>query len=89
LGHFGGGAIDITAHSLPHAVRVTIAGSFAARIQDKVPVWSDEMEIDLGLSFSRAKIVELGGELSIEQQNGGMACIIKIPFSIPENPSTT
>jgi hypothetical protein len=42
----------------------------------------------LSLSFSRDKIVELGGNLSIDKQNGGIACVVEIPFSIPETPST-
>ncbi len=71
--------IEIRSNLLPHGVQVTLLG----KCDELGP---DAAELDLSLSFSRDKIVELGGDLSIDRQNGGIACVVEIPFSIPETP---
>lgn len=73
------GEIEIRSNFLPLGVKVTLFGQCNE-------IGPDTTELDLSLSFSRDKIVELGGNLSIDKQNGGIACVVEIPFSIPETP---
>jgi len=75
------GEIEIRSNFLPQKVKVT----FFAKCDE---IGLDTTELDLSLSFGRDKIVELGGNLSIDKQNGGIACVVEIPFSIPETPPT-
>jgi len=75
------GEIEIRSDFLPQGVEVTLLGQCDE-------IGPDTTELDLSLSFSRDKIVELGGNLSIDRQNGGIACVVEIPFSIPETPPT-
>jgi len=81
LGSMGRGEIEIRANVLPECVEVMLFGK-----SDEFQL--DVAELDLSLSFSRDKIVELGGDISIDKQNGGIACVVEIPFSIPETPPT-
>ena len=81
LGPTSKGEIEIRSNFLPQSVEVTLFG----RCDEIRP---DAAKLDLSLSFSRDKIGALGGDLSIDKQNGGIACVVKIPFSIPETPAT-
>ena len=80
LGSTDKGEIEIQSNLLPPGVAVTLLGQGNE-------FGLDATELDLSLSFSRDKIVELGGHFSIDKQNGGLVCIVEIPFSIPETPS--
>lgn len=79
MGSVGRGDIEIKSNILSEGVAVTLFGK-----NDEVQL--EAAELDLSLSFSHDKIVKLGGDMSIDKQNGGIVCIVKIPFSIPETP---
>jgi len=81
LGPPGKGEIEIQSNLLSQGIGVRLVGQ-----GDKPDL--DVTELDLSLSFSRDKIVELDGHFSIDKQNGGIVCIVEIPFSIPETPSS-
>jgi PAS domain S-box-containing protein len=81
----GSGEIEIRSGLVPEGVQVVLSAQTDHVATSTARLWPEEPELDLSLSFSRDKLIELGGNLSLQSQDGGIICTVKIPFLMPED----